>query len=77
MAADTNLAQLFIEHLKAKIADREADLAPLEFGRMKLGHRGLDTGEQWVDITEAQAQKLRNEIANLQNVIERVRNDYA
>jgi hypothetical protein len=67
----------FIEHLEKMIETRRADLAPLESGQMTMGHRGADTGFQWVDITEAQAQSLRNEIASLQNTINRVRNDYA
>lgn len=77
MAADPEMWKAFIGHLEKMIEDRQAQLAPLESGEMKLGHRGPDTGYQWVDITEAQAQSIRNEIVSLNNTLDRVRKDHA
>ena len=77
MPADPEMWTAFMEHLEAMIAERKAHLAPLESGEMTLGHRGADTGGEWVDITKPQAQSLRNEIASIQRTLDRVRKDHA
>ena len=77
MAADPEMWNAFIEHLEGMIAERLAQLASLESGAIRMGRRGLETGGQWVDITEPQAQSLRKEIAGLQRTIDRVQQDYA
>jgi hypothetical protein len=77
MPADPKMWDAFIEHLEKMIEERRADLVPLESGTMKLGHRGADTNWEWVDITEPQAQSLRNEIVSIQSTIDRVKKDHA
>ena len=65
MAAYPVIWNDFIENLEGMVAERQNQLAPLASGEKRMGRRGADTGFEWVDITEAQAQSLRNEIANL------------
>jgi hypothetical protein len=69
MPAEREMWQAFIGWCNARIEERQRQLAPLEVGTAHTGHRGADTGFQWVDTTELTAQGLRNEIASLERVI--------
>jgi hypothetical protein len=71
MPAPREMWEAFIEWCERAITERRASLAPLESGAMHSGRRGPDTGFQWVDTTELDAQRLRNEIASLQSTIDR------
>jgi hypothetical protein len=75
MAADLPVWNTLIEHLEKMVTARRARLAPLLSGEGRLGRRGPDTDGQWVDITDLEAQSLRNEITSLQHTIERVRKE--
>ena len=75
MVAELPVWNTLIERLEKMVTDRRAQLAPLLSGDRRLGRRGADTDGQWLDITDLQAQSLRDEITSLQRTIERVREE--
>lgn len=77
MAADPAMWEAFFDWCEREIAERREQLAPLEAGQMHMGRRGPDTGFQWQDVTELQAERLRNEIKSLQNTLDRTRKEHA
>jgi hypothetical protein len=66
--------EALIDHLEGMIAERRALIAPLRDGRVQSGHRGLDTGGEWIDTTQANIHRLENEIAAIQHTVDRVKN---
>ena len=66
-----------IEDFEGRLIVLRDQLAPLVAGDMKLRHAGIDTGLQWVDVTEAHIQRLRDEIQSLENLVVRIRRDHA
>jgi hypothetical protein len=66
-----------IEDFEGRVRTLQEQLAPIEAGKLRLGHAGADTGGKWIDITETHAQHLKNDIASLQNTIARIRRDHA
>jgi len=75
MAASPEMWNAFVEHLDGMIAERRALLRPLLDGKVRSGRRGPDTNGEWIDTTDANIQRLENEITSLQHTIDRVKKE--
>lgn len=63
----------FIQRLEADIAESKSFLEPLESGQTHLGHR--PAGGEWRDTTQEYIERERAVIANLEQLIERIRKE--
>ena len=59
------------------IFERRLQLIPLETGDMRMAYRSGVNGSEWVDITDAHADKLRTEIADMQAIADHFGKDGA
>jgi hypothetical protein len=75
MASDPQMLKAFLVHLEGRIAVLDAELAPLESGKTRIGRNGADTEFRWVDISPARIGQIKNEIASLRAAIEKCRHD--
>lgn len=55
------------------ILERQLQLTPLLSGDMRVAYRLSVEGAEWVDSTDAQAQRLRTEIADMQAIADNLR----
>src|ERR1019366_7179473 len=51
MASDPQTLKAFLVYLEGRIAALDAELAPLESGKTRIGRNGSDTEFRWVDIS--------------------------
>ena len=63
------------QQLEHMIREREVQLMPLNSGHMHVAYRLDVMGAEWVDNTEAHAQKLRTEIADMQAIADHLGKD--
>jgi hypothetical protein len=71
MAASPEFRQAFIDWCQRAIDERREQIAPLESGKVHAGRKGPDTGFEWVDVTAAHIERLKNEIASLESAMAR------
>ena len=63
----------FVRRLEEDIAKSKDFLEPPETGRMHLGHR--PAGGEWRDTTQEYIERERAIIANLEQLVERIRKE--
>jgi hypothetical protein len=67
MVADPAFLETFVDWCGREIAERQAELAPLEAGTVSAGQRLH--GGSWEDVSHSRVQQIKREIASLENAI--------